>query len=62
MAIELRELHIKAVVDAGGEKKTGGASPEANPKSTEQGEGQADQLISLCVEKVMEILKDKKER
>ncbi|HET6994610.1 MAG TPA: DUF5908 family protein [Chitinophagaceae bacterium] len=62
MAIELRELHIKTVVDAGGEKKPGGASAEAGPKAAEEGEGQSDQLISLCVEKVLEILKEKKER
>ena len=62
MAIELRELHIKAVVDAGGEKKGGGAGTEASPNPAGQEEGQADQIIGLCVEKVLEILKEKKER
>ena len=62
MPIEIRELHIKAVIDSGGGNKSGGSksvsagSPEAS--STED----PQQIIDLCVEKVMEIIKEKKER
>lgn len=62
MPIEIRELHIKAVVDAGGEK-AGESQTVSNLKTAEQGDGSnVDQIIDLCVEKILEILKDKKER
>jgi hypothetical protein len=62
MPLEIRELHIRAVIDGGGGSKPaspGGAEqqPEGN-KSEEP----SDQLIDLCVEKVLEVLKDKQER
>jgi Family of unknown function (DUF5908) len=62
MAIEIREIHIKAVVN----ESTENAKPLADsapPKSMADGDGEhAEQLISHCVEKVMEILKEKLER
>lgn len=62
MPIEIRELHIKTVVDASGEKK-GNATAETGVKASEPGEaGNTDQLIELCVEKILEILKEKTER
>lgn len=62
MSIEIRELYIKTVVDASGEKK-GNTTAETGLKATEQGEaGNTEQLIDLCVEKVLEILKEKTER
>jgi hypothetical protein len=62
MPIEIRELHIKAVVDAGGEK-TGDGQSQSDSKKAEQGDGNnVDQIIDLCVEKILEILKEKKER
>jgi len=62
MPIEIRELHIKVSV----------TSPEANQLSsnlTSTGSGSAitntaytEIIVSACVEKVMEILKNKTER
>ena len=55
MPLEIRELLIKATVDdKGGDK---GAKPTGG--DNQQG---ADSLINLCVEKVLEILKEKEER
>ena len=62
MAIEIRELHIKAVIDAGGSKKANEpASDTAKAEGPEEGGG-SNQLIDLCVEKILEILKEKTER
>jgi hypothetical protein len=62
MPIEIRELHIKAVIDAGGGKKSDSPG-QTGLKTGEQGEGgNIEQIIDLCVEKVLEILKDKQER
>ena len=63
MPIEIRELYIKAVIDAGGsslkaEPAVSSATGEAQP---ETGQGM-EQIVDLCVEKVLEILKDKQER
>ncbi|NSL86352.1 DUF5908 family protein [Chitinophaga solisilvae] len=60
--IEIRELYIKAVIDTGGPK--GGAAPAgaATPETPAGSAPPPDDLIALCVEKVMEILKDKQER
>ena len=63
MPIEIRELHIKAVIDGGGRKT--GTSPEtvSGNEVPETGAGiNQEQIIDLCVEKVVEILKDKQER
>jgi hypothetical protein len=55
MPLEIRELVIKATV--GGEENTASIAPSPS------GEGQgSEELIKLCVEKVLEILKDEKER
>jgi hypothetical protein len=61
MPIEIRELHIKAVIDHAGAKS---ASQENNTREQPSGAASpnADELIDLCVEKVMEILKEQKER
>lgn len=64
MPIEIRELHIKAVIDSGGGKKSdAGAEAGAGAKSAaDGGEQNTEQLIDRCVEKVLEILKEKQER
>ena len=64
MPIEIRELYIKAVIDSGGGGKKPGdvQSGEENAKpAAASGQG-ADNLVDLCVEKVMEILQNKEER
>jgi hypothetical protein len=65
MPIEIRELYIKAVIDSGGGGKKPGdtqtGESDANPAAGASGQG-ADNLVDLCVEKVMEILQNKEER
>ena len=62
MSIEIRELHIIAVVDGGGEKKLNEPGEAAIKQGGEGGGESPDQLIDLCVEKVLEIIKQKTER
>ena len=54
MPIEIRELVIKASVGQEGQG-SGNAPSAANS-------GSSDEVIKACVEKVMEILKEKNER
>ena len=62
MPIEIRELHIKAIVDAGTDKKLPGLH-EITPKDTpEQQEQNSEAIIDTCVQKILEILKEKMER
>ena len=62
MPIEIRELHIKAIVDAGGEKKVGAIYESPRKETPEQGEANTESIIDTCVEKILEILKEKMER
>jgi hypothetical protein len=65
MPIEIRELCIKAVIDSGGGAKKGGDTQAGDPdaKPAAEGSGQAgDQVVDLCVEKILEILRNKEER
>lgn len=56
MPIEIRELVIKATVSTEG-------SPASNtPASSNNAVSSSEQIINSCVEKVLEILKDKYER
>jgi hypothetical protein len=59
MPIEIRELQIKAVIDNGNPKGKKGASPGSPGEGPQQN---PDELVDLCVEKVLEILKEKGER
>ena len=59
MSLEIRELVIKATIeaDSGETASTSTAqSPSANGTDTQE------LLINLCVEKVLEILREKQER
>ena len=59
MPIEVRELVIKATVTQEGNSEGGTAAAEpANNNSVTSSE----EVIKTCVERVMEILKDKMER
>lgn len=63
MPIEIRELYIKAVIHTGGKNTSAGEDATAKAKEgSGGGDTPADDFINLCVEKVMEILNDKKER
>jgi hypothetical protein len=57
MPIEVKELHIKGVV--GNDSPTAGSSN--NTAGTDSQE-QQEAIIAACVEKVLKILEDKKER
>jgi hypothetical protein len=55
--IEVRELIIKAVVQQSGTPKTAPAPAAANGSMSGN-----EEVIKACVDKVMEILKEKNER
>jgi len=58
MSLEIRELVIKATIVSEG-------SGNAGTESTTQGTGanaSSEELINICVEKVMEIIKEKNGR
>ena len=54
MSVELRELVIKATVVQEKESKSGAASGQADNNASP-----SEQLISTCIDKILEILKDK---
>ena len=56
MPLEIRELVIKATID----DRPGNQSGE--PSSADAAEYDEEQIICTCVERVLEILKDKQER
>ncbi len=59
MPLEIRELHIKAVISptegAQNGQSGGGAQPGGKDSKT-------DKIVEICVEKVLEILNEKGER
>ena len=57
MPIEIRELVIKATVSS-----DGGTASSGTPSTSENGVSAGSDLINACVEKVLEILKEKHER
>lgn len=59
MPIEIRELVIKATVVQEGNTGAGAASVGS---STDNNVSPNEEMIKTCVEKVLEILKDKNER
>lgn len=56
MPIEIRELTIKAFVNETSQQSPPGGS------AAQSGSLDKDQIISACVEQVLQILKDKRER
>ena len=57
MPIEIRELVIKATVNPDSTTATSGT-----PAASNNAVSPAEEMINTCVEKVLEILKDKYER
>jgi hypothetical protein len=58
MAIEVRELVIKAtIVPEGTANQTPGAASSTNHNVTEN-----EEIINTCVEKILEIIKEKNDR
>jgi hypothetical protein len=56
MPVEIREIIIRAVVT-----DTGGGAQPASSESTAESSGK-EEIINECVEQVLEILKNQKER
>jgi hypothetical protein len=62
MPIEIKELHIKAVINQG-DKQIDQTSRAGSDKSAEGGStSDKEEIIAECVEKVLAILKEKNER
>lgn len=59
MPLEIRELIIKATVDNNGSGQ--GAAPKSAPSGNSE-QNQVETVVNLCVEKVLEILKEKSGR
>lgn len=57
MPLEIRELIVKATVDG-----AGGSNTESSGATGGNDTAQQEQIVNLCVEKVLEILKEKSER
>ncbi|MBJ7312008.1 DUF5908 family protein [Rugamonas sp. CCM 8940] len=63
MPIEIRELHIKVAVSAGGAADAGGGAASQPPGAADGAGEQAQQaLVAACVEQVLRILHNKMER
>lgn len=60
MPLEIRELIIKTTVDNNGGKMSGNGSGMAGGQADTQ--TQQENMVNICVEKVLEILKEKTER
>lgn len=58
MAIEIRELVIKATISSAGGAQGGGNGGGSDNNDVPPGE----ELINTCIEKILEILKEKNER
>ncbi|MEI9921434.1 MAG: DUF5908 family protein [Bacteroidota bacterium] len=61
MPIEIRELYIKAVVNDPREKNPDGAEGNSNMQGQATVEN-TEQVIELCVEKVLDVLRERTER
>jgi hypothetical protein len=57
MPLEVREIVIKATIVQEGEE----GAPSSSSASSNGGSG-SEQIVNACVEKIMEILRDKHER
>lgn len=58
MPIEVRELVIKAIV----EQENGGSASGIVSPSNNNSVSREEEMIKICVEKVLEILEDRNER
>jgi hypothetical protein len=63
MPVEIKELHIRVTVNAGGAREGTAANASAR-SATPQPAGGADKeaIVAECVEQVLEILQNKSER
>jgi hypothetical protein len=61
MPIEIKELHIKVSVTAPKDSKASDEVPKASTSGSETGANR-EKIVSECVEKVLEIIRNKNER
>ena len=62
MPIEIRELHIKVSVTSPDTSQTAARSASSGAGSAASDAHNTEKIVAVCVEKVMEILKNKTER
>jgi hypothetical protein len=63
MPIEIKELHIHVVVNAGSaEQPANKPARTGENNSGNSGAGDKDSIVAECVEQVLEILQNKRER
>lgn len=60
MPIEIKELHIKATINQPAGQQSAGSAGPASGQATSPAD--TDKLVAECVEKVLEILKQRNER
>jgi Family of unknown function (DUF5908) len=58
MPIEIRELHIRVAVSA----PAGSGAPAGAPTRAGGDDGSREAIVAACVERVMELLRDRGER
>jgi hypothetical protein len=57
MPVEIRELQIKVTVN-----QPGNSAPAAAPAEGGEAKGDNDELVANCIEQVLDIMNNKKER
>lgn len=62
MPIEIRELHIKVSVSSPDTSQVSGRNNSSGTDSAINRRDNTEEIVAACVEKVMEILKNKTER
>ncbi|NTW49343.1 MAG: hypothetical protein HGB19_06385 [Chlorobiales bacterium] len=62
MPIEIKELHIRVTVNAGGDEGAAQKPPSRSAGPPKPGGGDKDAIVAECVEQVLEILQNKSER
>jgi len=62
MPVEIKELHIRVTVNAGGDGKGTAGNAPARSASPVPGGADKETIVAECVEQVLEILQNKSER
>ncbi|MFN8345200.1 MAG: DUF5908 family protein [Spirosomataceae bacterium] len=63
MPLEIRELHIKAVINQGAQSAGGNAGSGGRGNASTDGDApDKEDIVAECVEKVLAVLRDKIER
>lgn len=62
MSLEIRELIIKASVSAGGQQPGAQGGAAGISGSENNGVSGSDEIVNTCIERILEILREKNER